>query len=85
MNFEKINIEFSNMQRTILEYNQILSEIRNRIKNNYKDINKYEIKFKSTNNLFEKECYKLMISSIKNETLFLENLINDNKKIKELG
>ena len=37
MNFEKINIEFSNMQRTILEYNQILSEIRNRIKNNYKE------------------------------------------------
>ena len=82
MNFEKINIEFSNMQRTILEYNQILSEIRNRIKNNYKDINKYEIKFKSTNNLFEKECYKLMISSIKNETLCLEKLINNDKKIK---
>ena len=48
MNFEKINIEFSNMQRTILEYNQILSEIRNRIKNNYKDINKYEIYLKKS-------------------------------------
>lgn len=86
MNFEKINIEFSNMQRTILEYNNILLEIRNRIKNNYKDINKYEIKCKSTNNLLEKECYKLMISSIKNETLFLENLINNNKKTnKDIG
>lgn len=86
MNFEKINIEFSNMQKTILEYNQILSEIKNRIKNNYKDINKYEIKYKSTNSLLEKECYKLMISSIKNETLFLENLINNNKKTnKDIG
>ena len=38
MDFTKLNVEFANMQNTITKYNNILNEIKNRIKNNLRDI-----------------------------------------------
>ena len=72
MDFSKLNIEFSNMQNMITKYNELLLEIKNKIKNNFKEISKYETKMKNTKNNLEKECYKILVISLKNETLFLE-------------
>lgn len=80
MDFTKLNIEFSNMQNMINKYNQLQLEIKNRIKNNYKEINKYDIKIKNTKNNLEKECYKILVISLKNETMFLEKIIEEDKK-----
>ena len=71
MDFQKLNIEFSNMQVMITKYNKLLLDINNKIKNNIKDINKYETRLKNTKNNLEKESYKLIIVSLKNETNFL--------------
>ena len=46
MDFQKLNIEFSNMQNMITKYNELLLEIKNRIRNNLKEISKYETKIK---------------------------------------
>lgn len=80
MDFTKLNIEFANMQNIIVKYNNIQNEIKNRIKNNYKEISKYENKVKNTKNNIEKESYKLINISIKNETTFLERLVEEDKK-----
>lgn len=77
MDFQKLNIEFSNMQVMITKYNKLLLDINNKIKNNIKDINKYETRLKNTKNNLEKESYKLIIVSLKNETNFLEQLIKE--------
>ena len=87
MDFTKLNNEFANMQRIISKYNSLQNEIKNRIKINLRDINKYETKVKNSKNTMEKECYKIMIISLKQETTFLENIIkesvdNDNEKEK---
>ena len=87
MDFTKLNNEFANMQRIISKYNSLQNEIKNRIKINLRDINKYETKVKNSKNAMEKECYKIMIISLKQETIFLENIIkesadNDNEKEK---
>jgi len=79
MDFQKLNIEFSNMQNMITKYNELLLEIKNRIKNNLKEISKYETKIKNTKNNLEKECYKILVISLKNETTFLENIIKEEK------
>ena len=79
MDFTKLNVEFANMQNTITKYNNILNEIKNRIKNNLRDISKYETKIKNTKNNLEKECYKILVISLKNETTFLENIIKEEK------
>ena len=79
MDFQKLNIEFSNMQNMITKYNDLLLEIKNRIKNNLRDISKYETKIKNTKNNVEKECYKILVISLKNETTFLENIIKEEK------
>ena len=52
MDFTKLNVEFANMQNTITKYNNILNEIKNRIKNNLRDISKYETKIKNTREKF---------------------------------
>ena len=44
MDFTKLNIEFANMQNIISKYNNLQNEIKNRIKIDLKDINKYETK-----------------------------------------
>lgn len=80
MDFSKLNIEFSNMQNMITKYNELLLEIKNKIKNNFKEINKYETKMKNTKNNLEKECYKILVISLKNETLFLESIIKKEEK-----
>lgn len=77
MDFSKLNVEFANMQNTITEYNSLITEIKNRIKNNSRDINKYETKIKNTKNNLEKESYKILVISLKNETSFLENIIKE--------
>lgn len=77
MDFQKLNIEFSNMQVMITKYNKLLLDINNKIKNNIKEINKYETKLKNTKNNIEKESYKFIILSLKNETNFLELLIKE--------
>lgn len=80
MDFQKLNIEFSNMQVMITKYNKLLLDINNKIKNNIKDINKYETRLKNTKNNLEKESYKLIIVSLKNENNFLEQLIKEDNQ-----
>ena len=62
------------------KYNKLLLDISNKIKNNIKDINKYETRLKNTKNNLEKESYKLIIVSLKNETNFLEQLIKEDNQ-----
>jgi len=83
MDFQKLNIEFSNMQNMITKYSELLLEIKNRIRNNLKEISKYETKIKNTKNNLEKECYKILVISLKNETTFLENIIKEEKNGEE--
>lgn len=77
MDFTKLNLEFANMQNTITKYNNILNEIKTRIKNNSKDISKYETRIKNTKNNLEKGSYKIIVIALKNETSFLENIIKE--------
>ncbi len=80
MDFTKLNLEFSNMQNMINKYNELQLEIKNRIKNNIKEISKYNTKIKNTKNILEKECYKMLVISLKNETTFLGKLIEEEDK-----
>jgi len=83
MDFSKLNVEFSNMQNIISKYNCMQSEIKNRIKVNQKEINKYMTKIKNNKNMIENECYKLIISFLKYDIDFLERLMkedNNNEK-----
>ena len=78
MDFTKLNVEFANMQTTIVKYNNIVNLVEVRIKNNMKIINKYETKNKKTNDI-EKELDTLYIKLLKHENVFLNSLIRDNK------
>lgn len=80
MDFTKLNVEFANMQNTITKYNSLLTEIKNRIRNNSRDISKYETRIKNTKNNLEKESYKILVISLKNETSFLESIIKEDEK-----
>ena len=77
MDFTKLNVEFANMQNTITKYNDLVSEIKNRIKNNLRDISKYETRIKNTKSNLEKESLKMLVISLKNETTFLESIIKE--------
>ena len=77
MDFTKLNVEFANIQNTITKYNSLLSEIKNKIRNNSRDISKYETRIKNTKNNLEKESYKTLVISLKNETYFLESLVKE--------
>lgn len=77
MDFTKLNVEFANMQNTITKYNSLLTEMKNRIRNNSRDISKYETRIKNTKNNLEKESYKILVISLKNETSFLESLVKE--------
>lgn len=77
MDFTKLNVEFANMQNTITKYNSLLTEIKNIIRNNSRDISKYETRIKNTKNNLEKESYKILVISLKNETSFLESLVKE--------
>lgn len=77
MDFTKLNVEFANMQNTITKYNNLVNEIKNRIRNNSRDISKYETRIKNTKNNLEKESLKMLVISLKNETTFLESIIKE--------
>ena len=77
MDFQKLNIEFSNMQSMINKYNVLLGNIKNKIKIDSKELLKYETKIKNTKNNIEKECYKIMSISLKDEIAFLNDLIKE--------
>ena len=77
MDFSKLNLEFANMQNIITKYNNLVNEVKNRIRNNLRDISKFETKIKNTKNILEKESYKMIVTSLKNETSFLENIIKE--------
>lgn len=81
MDFSKLNIEFSNMQKTISKYTEIVLKVNNKIKENLKIIGKYETKIKNTKDNFEKELSHLYITSLKNENKFLESIINNNEEV----
>lgn len=85
MDFSKLNIEFSNMQVVIKKYNEMQSNIRNKIKSNSKEISKFENKIKNTKNSLEKESYKIVVISLKDENTFLENLIKEENKDGQSG
>lgn len=78
MDFTKLNVEFANMQTTIVKYNNVVNLVEARIKNNMKIINKYETKNKKSNDI-EKELDNLYIKLLKHENDFLNSLIRDNK------
>lgn len=80
MDFTKLNLEFANMQTTITEYHKLQSEIKERIKNDLKSIGKYETKLKNTKNTLEKEVYKIVIVTLKNEMDFLNKLLEEEKE-----
>ncbi|MDY5058898.1 MAG: hypothetical protein SPF04_05480 [Bacilli bacterium] len=77
MDFTKLNVEFANMQNTITKYNNLVNEIKNRIRNNSRDISKYETRIKNTKSNLEKESLKMLVISLKNETTFLESIIKE--------
>lgn len=84
MDFSKLNSEFANMQVIIGKYNNIVNEINNRIRNNQRDISRFETKIKNTKDIIEKDLYKVYIDSIKNENIFIQGLIKcDDKNDKE--
>ena len=85
MDFTKLNVEFANMQNTINKYNFLLIEIKNRIRNNSRDISKFETRIKNTKNSIEKESYKMIVISLKNETSFLESIIKEDENNGESG
>jgi len=80
MDFSKLNIEFSNMQNTITKYNNMVLCIKQKIKINDKEINKIGTKVKNNKNILEKDVYKLLLDSIKNENIFLNQLVESEEK-----
>ena len=77
MDFTKLNVEFANMQNTITKYNNLVNEIKNRIRNNSRDISKYETRVKNAKSNLEKGSLKMLVISLKNETTFLESIIKE--------
>lgn len=77
MDFSKLNVEFSNMQKTVTKYTEIVLLINLHIKENFKSISKYETKMKNTKNKIEKDMAHLYITMLKNENEFLENLVKE--------
>ena len=80
MDFEKINIEFSNMQKTIIKYNEMFNNINQKIKLNDKNISKYDTKIKNTKVILEKDIYRLLLDGLKSENNFLKQLIGSEVK-----
>mgnify|MGYP000350447086 CR=1 FL=1 len=81
MNFQKLNLEFNNMQIIITKYNKLLLDINNKIKENLKEINKYESKIKNNKNSVEVRCLKFIIVSLKSETEFLQKIVGKENEI----
>ena len=49
MDFSKLNLEFANMQKTVEDYNKIITLINMRIKDNLRTVSKYERKIQKIN------------------------------------
>ena len=77
MDFSKLNVEFSNMQKTVTKYTEIIVLVNLKVKDNLKSISKYETKMKNTKNKIEKDMAHLYISILKSENEFLENLVKE--------
>lgn len=84
MDFSKLNVEFANMQSTIQEHNKLVNLINNKIKNNDKEISKYETKIKNSKNILEKDSFKFMVDAIKQENIFLKLLVREEQANKEM-
>lgn len=84
MDFSKLNVEFANMQSTIQEYNKLVNLINNKIKNNDKEISKYETKIKNSKNILEKDSFKFMVDTMKQENVFLKLLVREEQTNKEM-
>jgi light-regulated signal transduction histidine kinase (bacteriophytochrome) len=79
MDFSKLNVEFANMQKSVEDYNKMINLINIRIKDNLRNISKFETKMKNTKNKLEKDLAHLYITSVKCETEFLESLVKEEK------
>lgn len=79
MNLSKINSEILNIQNSILMYENITKKIENKIKENYKLINKLDNNFKNTN----EQIFKIFIGILEHETEFLKKLMEDDINGKE--
>lgn len=77
MDFSKLNLEFSNMQKIVSNYNEILNKINCKIKNNLKLISKYKSKTNGIKNVIEKDINNLHITILKEEIDFLNELIKE--------
>ena len=58
----------------------MINKINQKIKNNDKNINKYETKIKNTKVILEKDIYRLLLDSLKSENLFLKLLMESEEK-----
>ena len=58
----------------------MINRINQKIKNNDKNINKYETKIKNTKVILEKDIYRLLLDSLKSENLFLKFLMESEEK-----
>ena len=85
MDFSKLNLEFANMQKTVEDYNKMITLINARIKDNLRTVSKYETKMKNKKNKLEKDLAHLYITSIKCETEFLESLVKEKNNERESG
>lgn len=79
MNLSKINSEILNIQNSILMYENITKKIENKIKENYKLINKLDNNFKNTN----EQIFKIFIGILEHGTEFLKKLMEDDINGKE--
>ncbi|MCI8346435.1 MAG: hypothetical protein HFJ12_00615 [Bacilli bacterium] len=85
MDFSKLNVEFSNMQKTVTKYTEIIVLVNLKVKDNLKSISKYETKMKNTKNKIEKDIAHLYITMLKCENEFLESLVKEQEDKNEKG
>ena len=85
MDFSKLNVEFSNMQKTVTKYTEIIVLVNLKVKDNLKSISKYETKMKNTKNKIEKDIDHLYITMLKCENEFLESLVKEQEDKNEKG
>ena len=83
MDFSKLNIEFSNIQLKLEEYDRQLDIVLKKIKSLRKEISKIESKIKQTNKLTEKYQYQLILEFKKEQLSFLCKTFESPPKLDE--
>ena len=83
MDFSKLNIEFSNIQLKLEEYDRQLDIVLKKIKSLRKEISKIESKIKQTNKLTEKYQYQLILEFKKEQLSFLCKTFESPTKLDE--